>query len=930
MQVYGKTARESGIPEGLLADTLEGEYSGESSVIAIQEKPFTLPAGSSHASAFLGTYRPDHPGATSLDDLLILPDLFEEFSNEMPSPKAEMASLKTSLNIFHTSPFLPVNELDQAELDHFFGPEKRHAELQNGQLLSFFCQEDTHVMLRAKEFLADRPHAHILQAQGGFVPGENIMATTSFAFGAFNSHISQGNTNFNVLLSICTSQFNLSPATGQRIFVEVDGKKYLLGVPSAFEMGLNHCRWIYKSGGNIFQVRTWTSKRSPQVNLDFKVLSGKKVRLLVTHDFDPLNGWSVVPGESIFESVALPGKDSMITGKFPDARYRIIVQDTHTRFKACGDEALYPDRMSRGDGFFILETEMADAFSMSFLAEVCCPGQTVLFADADRQWAADCEDAHASWKDLSLGLSLNGNQPGISAIAEILPWYGMNALTHFLTPYGLEQFSGAAWGTRDVSQGPVDLLLTMEKYSEARQVLCIIFSNQNPDGGWPQWWMFDSYQEIRAGDSHGDVFYWCLIALSNYIKVTGDLEILDEVLPYYSEKTTVNQEKTPLREHVGRLIGMIVDSFIPGTSLVPFGGGDWNDSLQPVSHDLAQRMISSWTVEMNYQAFMQYQSVYEKSGNEKKAGELKDICDRLRADFNRYLVRDGVVAGYGLVEKDGSISVLLHPSDNITGIQYSILPMERGILSGIFTPEQATRHQELIEKYLKGPDGARLMDRPLKYKGGIQEIFQRAESSTFFGREIGLMYIHEHIRYAESLAVTGKAEGFLKALRQAVPVGYSEVVPCGDIRQANCYYSSSDVAFKSRYEADELYNEIMSGRITLRGGWRVYSSGPGIFLGLIVSRLLGIRVEADKIIIDPVLTYEMDGLSASIYMKGNRVTFKYTVKTGNYSPRSIKINGKAISFLQDDNQYRQGGAVVKSLIFFASLDRLDNLVEIVL
>ena len=89
------------------------------------------------------------------------------------------------------------------------------------------------------------------------------------------------------------------------------------------------------------------------------------------------------------------------------------------------------------------------------------------------------------------------------------------------------------------------------------------------------------------------------------------------------------------------------------------------------------------------------------------------------------------------------------------------------------------------------------MDRPLKYKGGIQTIFQRAESSTFFGREIGLMYVHEHIRYAESLARTGKADAFVKALRQAIPVGYRDIVPCGDIRQSNCYYSSSDVTFRT-------------------------------------------------------------------------------------------------------------------------------------
>ncbi|MCK7541941.1 MAG: hypothetical protein MZV63_69170 [Marinilabiliales bacterium] len=63
-------------------------------------------------------------------------------------------------------------------------------------------------------------------------------------------------------------------------------------------------------------------------------------------------------------------------------------------------------------------------------------------------------DAREVWNDLSRGLSLGGEQADIAAIREILPWYGMNALTHFLTPYGLEQFSGAAWGTRDVSQGP--------------------------------------------------------------------------------------------------------------------------------------------------------------------------------------------------------------------------------------------------------------------------------------------------------------------------------------------------------------------------------------------------------------------------------------------------------------------------------------------
>jgi cellobiose phosphorylase len=259
MQFYGKTYRETGIPEGLLADNLGGDYAGESLVFALQEKPFSLAAGGVHHSVFVGTYLPDHPQATSEDDLNRLPSLMLECNDETPSPHANDL-IPPARNLFNTTPFLPVDDLNDAELNRFFGKERRHCENENGRLLSFFSAQNNHVVLRAKEVMADRPHAHIMQARAGYVPDESIMSTTSFAFGVFNSHITQGNTNFNVLLSVCTSQFNLSTETGQRIFVEVDGRQHLLGVSSAFEMGLNHCRWIYKHGDYCFQVRSWTSK----------------------------------------------------------------------------------------------------------------------------------------------------------------------------------------------------------------------------------------------------------------------------------------------------------------------------------------------------------------------------------------------------------------------------------------------------------------------------------------------------------------------------------------------------------------------------------------------------------------------------------------------------------------------------------------------
>ena len=930
MDFYGKSYRQTGTPEGLYRDKLPGESAGESSVVALQERLFTLAEnGGQHQSRFYATALRDHPAATAVEDLTLLQGLQAEFEEVSPSAHTAVFQLP-STNLFSKAPFLNVEDLNDEELERFFGKVKRHVESDGSHLLSFFTENGNHVMMRRKEVLVDRPQAHILQAQCGFTPDDNILSATAFAFGNFISHLCQGNTNFNVLLSVCTSQFNLEPETGQRIFVEWEGKQYLLGIPSAFETGLNHCRWIYKTAGHCFQVRSWTSKTSPMIMMDFNVLTGGKVNLLITHDFDRLNGWKIITGEHEREFIAVPDSASMIETRYPGAHYRFVIQSPHTAIETGGEELLTKDSGVTGTSLFVIAIQNSGHFCISITGGLTCRPAAGKIEDSDLQFKSEALAAKTFWDQLSLNLIINSDQRDIAAIREILPWYGMNALTHYLTPYGLEQFSGAAWGTRDISQGPVDLLLSTEKYEAARQILKIIFSNQHSDGNWPQWWMFDRYSEIRADSAHGDVIYWCILALSNYLLITGDYAFMNVSLPFYRENPQKPEETMPLREHVRRVIDLITDSFLPGTALVPFGGGDWNDSLQPVSKDLARRMISSWTVEMNYQAFVQYGKVSRLMGDDSTADCLEESSRRIRGDFNKYLVKDGLVAGYGMVEEDGKIRHLLHPSDQTTGIRYSLLPMNRGIISGLFTKDQALRHVEVIEKHLKGPDGARLMDRPLRYHGGIQQIFQRAESSTFFGREIGLMYVHEHIRYAEVQAIMGNAEDFVKALRQANPVAYREIVTCGDYRQSNCYYSSSDVTFKNRYEADEKYGEILTGNLLLKGGWRVYSSGPGIYIGLIINRLFGLRRKAGWLILDPVLPLSLDGFTTSLKLMGRKVIFHYSVKERTFSPLKITINGEPIVFNLEENPYRTGGALISMDHFLSLTTKEENNIEIIL
>ena len=69
-----------------------------------------------------------------------------------------------------------------------------------------------------------------------------------------------------------------------------------------------------------------------------------------------------------------------------------------------------------------------------------------------------------------------------------------------------------------------------------RDLLMRVFSQQNPDGDWPQWFMFfERERNIRAGDSHGDIVFWPVLALAQYLLASEDSSILDEIAPFFAE-----------------------------------------------------------------------------------------------------------------------------------------------------------------------------------------------------------------------------------------------------------------------------------------------------------------------------------------------------------------------------------------------------------
>lgn len=197
---------------------------------------------------------------------------------------------------------------------------------------------------------------------------------------------------------------------------------------------------------------------------------------------------------------------------------------------------------------------------------------------------------------------------------------------------------------------------------------------------------------------------------------------------------------------------------------------------------------------------------------------------RMKKDFQTHILKEGVAAGFVLFDGKKT-SCLLHHSDEATGIHYRLLPINRAIISELFSPKEMEFHLDLVRRHLKFPDGMRLMDRPPEYRGGKSVHFQRTETASHFGREIGLQYVHANIRYCEALAKAGRADELLDSLLIISPVAIADVVPNARPRQANLYFSSSDTDVYDRYEAAESMGELREGKVGALGGWRLYSSG---------------------------------------------------------------------------------------------------------
>ncbi len=912
LQLHGLATRAGHAPAGLTGPGLPGvRRQHEHAMAAVQDAPLHLAPGASADRGFFGWFEPDHRDATSSADLaavdraLALPEAAAP-SGPAVLPETHPAAApgtRPAETCFSACPILLCRDLTEEEIARLWGGPLRHVEREDGRLLSFFTDSAVHVALRDKELRVLRPHGHLLRTGSALTPDEASLTTTVWMAGVFNSLLTQGHVSINRLLSTTRSYLGLHRAHGQRVLVELGDGWHLLDVPSAWEVTPAACRWLYAHHGGTIEVRVVAAIDRHAIELEISVLAGPPARFLVSSHIamNGDDGAEPVPARTERDADAIvirPIPDSDVGRRFPEGAFRLDPLPGTTLECVGGDELLFADGRSRSQPYVVLVTAPTAAAGLRITGELV-PASTPAAASPSTAPAAFHAPAASP-------LAVD-----VARLEEILPWYVHDALIHYLAPRGLEQYSGGGWGTRDVCQGPVELLLALGLHEPMRDLLLRVFANQNRDGDWPQWFMFfERERGIRPDDSHGDIVFWPVLALAQYLLSTQDASILDAVVAFFDPAGEAQAECATLWGHVERALGVIGARAIPGTHLVAYGHGDWNDSLQPADPAMRERLCSAWTVTLHHQTLATLAAALRAVAMRAEATSLEALAGEVRRDFDRWLLPDGTLAGFAHFQPDGRIDYLLHPRDQDTGIHHRLLPMIHAILADLLTPAQAADHVALMREHLLGADGARLFDRPPIYRGGPQSHFQRAESSSFFGREIGLMYTHAHLRYAEAMARYGDADAFFEALRRATPIALQAVVAAALPRQASCYYSSSDAVVADRYEAAERYAEIRAGRVPLEGGWRVYSSGAGIATRIVHECFLGLRRGRTVLGIDPVVPKALDGLQATVSLIGHDVRVLYRVASVGHGPTALTLNGQPLAMERATNPYRAAGVAV--------------------
>lgn len=483
-------------------------------------------------------------------------------------------------------------------------------------------------------------------------------------------------------------------------------------------------------------------------------------------------------------------------------------------------------------------------------------------------WKNTLQKIQVSTPDIALNLLANG-------------WLAyQNICCRMFARSGFYQ-SGGAFGFRDQLQDILGVLLSRPEL--AKQQILLSASRQFVEGDVQHWWHPPEGRGVRTRCS--DDLLWLPYAVTRYISVTGDTDILLEEAGFLESRElhpgeeslydlpAISPQNGSIFEHCVRAIKRSLDFGVHGLPLI--GSGDWNDGMDRVG--LHGRGESVWLAFFLYDVMTGFAPVADSFGDAAFAHLCREQASMLQNNieseawdgewFKRAWMDDGSELG-----SSGS------PECRIDAIAQSW-----SVLSDAADADRQLKAMDSLDKHLVRRELRliQLLDPPFDDNGPNPGYIRGYVPGV---RENGGQYSHAAIWALIAFAKLGNREKVYELFSMIQPVSHGSDPESLKVYKVEPYVMAADV----------YANESHKGR----GGWTWYTGSSGWMYQFIIHALLGIDQQIDELVFKPCFPLDWP-----------KVSIEYKYRSAIYHISVYQFDGNEASWWKMDHRKGEGESI---------------------